>query len=310
MDELMLSGEVVKAKRDGQGVVALESTIFSELGLPSPANREGLNMVLDAVIGGGAVPALTAILDGQIHIGVDPAHHGKICGPTRKVAARDIAVASAQRWPYGATTVSATMTLAAAAGIEVFATGGLGGVHRGWAETGDISADLPALARHPVISVSAGAKVFLDLPATVEYLETLSVPVIGWRCDEFPAFHAPSSGIPLLVRADSAAEVAAIARSHWSLGGGGVVVVCPVPEGRGIPLDELTKLVDDALAAVDARAGDDKPAGSAVTPAVLDSLAEVSGGRTVAANLALAENNAAVAAEIAQALAVLGNGAS
>ncbi|MGI9599061.1 MAG: pseudouridine-5'-phosphate glycosidase, partial [Acidimicrobiales bacterium] len=224
----------------------------------------------------------------------------------RKVAARDIGLAVAQQVPYGATTVSASLTLAAAAGIPVFSTGGIGGVHRGWAATGDVSADLPAIARNQVITVSAGAKVFLDLPATLEYLETLSVPVIGWRCDEFPAFHAPSSGIGLAARADSADEVAAIAQRHWAMGGGGVLVVAPVPDGQGIPLDELTALVDRALSDTDRLS----VSGAAITPVVLGRLAEVSNGRTVSANLALAENNAVVAADIATALARSGGRAA
>ncbi len=296
----LMMGEAVRVALENRSpVVALESTIFSELGLPGPANREALDRVLTAIGSSGATPALTAVLDGRAHVGVSTAHHDLICGPARKAAARDLPVAMAQRWPYGATTVSASVTLAAAAGIEVFATGGLGGVHRGWSETGDISADLPALAKHPVISVSAGAKVFLDLPATVEYLETMSVPVLGWRCDEFPAFHARSSDIALTTRCESAAEVAAIARYHWSLGGGGVVVVAPVPAEDAIALDELQTAVDGGLRAAD-EAG---ITGPAVTPAVLGALASISDGRTVAANLALAENNAAVAAEIAAALA-------
>ncbi len=299
MIDLAFNTEVGEAIGVGAPLVALESTIFSHLGLPSPSNLEALDRVYAAVRGGGAVPALTALLDGRPHVGIESDLHEVICGPTRKVAARDIGVALAQRWPYGATTVSATVTLAQAAGIEVFATGGLGGVHRGWADSGDISADLPALANNKVISVSAGAKVFLDLPATLEYLETLSVPVIGWRCDEFPAFHAPSSGLALTTTADTAAEVASIARHHWSVGGGGVVVVAPVPEKDGIPLRELNALVDQALGVTDSL----PISGPAVTPAVLETLAEVSDGRTVTANLALAENNAAVAAEIAVALA-------
>lgn len=295
----VLAEPVARAREAGQPVVALESTIFSELGLPGPHNREALHRVLTAVERGGATPALTAVLDGQARIGVDPADHDRICGPAAKVAARDLAVAMAGGWPYGATTVSASVTLAARAGIEVFATGGIGGVHRGWATTGDISADLPALARHPVVTVTAGAKVFLDLAATVEYLETASVPVLGWRCDRFPAFHAPASDIHLTTRVDSAAEVAAIARAHWSLGGGGVVLAVPVPEADGIPLDELNDLVDRALAEV----GERDVSGPAVTPQVLERLGALSEGRTVTANLALAEHNAVVAAEVASALA-------
>jgi pseudouridine-5'-phosphate glycosidase len=281
--------------------VALETTIFSELGLPPPANRQALDRVCRAVEAGGAVPALTAVLDGRVRVGVPPSEHPRICGPATKVAARDLGVSVARGLSYGATTVSASVTIAAAAGIEVFATGGIGGVHRGWAETGDVSADLPALARHPVVTVSAGAKVFLDLAATVEYLETASVPVLGWRCDRFPAFHAPASAVELTTRVETADEVASIARAHWAMGGGGVVVAVPVPEADGIPLDELEGLVAMALA----DAGEGAVSGPAVTPRVLERLAAISGGRTVAANLALAEHNASVAAEVAVALASL-----
>ena len=293
--------DVAAAKDAGRPVVALESTIFSELGLPHPSNREALDRVLATLGRGGAVPALTAVLDGTAHVGVDPAAHELICGPARKVAARDLGPAMAQGWSYGATTVSASVTLSAAAGVEVFSTGGIGGVHQGWADTGDISADLPALARHQVITVTAGAKVFLDLPATLEYLETASVPVIGWACDELPAFHAPTSGLGLTLRADTAAEVATLARHHWALGGGGIVVAVPVPTADGIPLDELQDLVARALA--DTRAAE--VSGAAVTPAVLERMAVLSDGRTVAANLALADNNASVAAGIATALSEL-----
>jgi len=296
---LSLSEPVADAIEARDAIVALESTIFSELGLPAPANREALDRVLQAVTGGGAVPALTAVLDGVARVGVAADEHDRICGPAEKVAARDLAMAIAGGRPYGATTVSATVTLAARAGVEVFATGGIGGVHRGWAATGDISADLPALAANQVITVTAGAKVFLDLPATVEYLETVSVPVLGWRCNHFPAFHAPTSDIELTTRVESAAQVAEVARAHWALGGGGIVVAVPVPEEHGIPYDELTALVDRALDEV----GDRGVTGPAVTPQVLERLGAVSDGRTVAANLALAEHNAEVAAEIANALA-------
>jgi pseudouridine-5'-phosphate glycosidase len=299
---LQLAPDVEAALADRRPVVALETTIFSELGLPGPANREALERVLAAVEAAGATPALTAVLDGQIRIGVPTADHDRICGPTRKAAARDLGAAVAGRWPYGATTVSAAVTVAAAAGIEVFATGGIGGVHRGWAETGDVSADLPALGRWPVVTVTAGAKVFLDLAATVEFLETQSVPVLGWRCDRFPAFHAPASDVALTTTVTTAAEAAGTARAHWSLGGGGVVVACPVPADDGIPLPELEELVGRALADVEA---DGKVTGPGVTPAVLERIGELSGGRTIRANLALAEHNAAVAAEIAVALAAL-----
>lgn len=294
---LRIAPAVEAALASGRPVVALESTIFSELGLPAPANQDALTRCLEAITTKGAVPALTAILDGEATIGADdPA---RICGPARKVAARDLGVAIGARWPYGATTVSASVTLAAAAGIEVFATGGIGGVHRGWSETGDISADLEALARWPVITVSAGAKVFLDLPATLEHLETGGVPVIGWQCDEFPAFHAVRSGLPVPHRVDSVKEVADIARAHWELGGGGLLVVAPVPATDAIDGERLEKAVRDALDTAAASG----ITGPAVTPAVLSALSEATSGDSIPANLALAENNATLAALIAGALA-------
>lgn len=295
--ELVLSPEVADAIDAGRPIVALESTIFSELGLPAPANGEALDRCQAAVTMGGAIPALTAVLDGRLSIGAnDPA---VICGPARKVAARDIGVAVAQRWAYGATTVSASLAIAVQAGIEVFATGGIGGVHRGWEHTGDISADLDALATHQVVTVSAGAKVFLDLAATLERLETDSVPVLGWQCDDFPAFHARSSGLPVPHRVDSAEEVAAIAQAHWALGGGGILVVAPVPESAAIESATIQAAVTAALAQATA-AG---VVGNAVTPAVLGALAEATDGDSIPTNLALAENNARVATAIAVALA-------
>lgn len=279
--------------------VALESTIFSHLGLPSPHNLDALRRCFAAIEAGGATPLITAVLDGRAMVGVDPQDHGRICGPARKVAARDLAVAIGQGWEYGATTVSAALTLAARDGIEVFATGGIGGVHRGWPETGDISADLGALAAHQVITVSAGAKVFLDLPATLEHLETDGVIVLGWQTDEFPAFHAVSSGLTLPHRVESADEVARIARAHWSLGGGGILVAAPVPAEAAIDVVELEMAVDEALAAAEASG----VTGPATTPVVLGALAAATDGRSIPTNLSLAEHNAAVGAAIAVALA-------
>jgi len=279
--------------------VALESTIFSHLGLPSPHNLEALDRCFDVIEAGGATPLITAVLDGVARVGVDPTDHARICGPARKVAARDLAVAIGQGWDYGATTVSAALTLAARDGIEVFATGGIGGVHRGWAETGDISADLGALATHQVVTVSAGAKVFLDLPGTLERLETDGVIVLGWQTNEFPAFHAVSSGLELTHRVEDAEEVARIARAHWELGGGGILVAAPVPAEAAIDIVELEVAVDQALTDA-AVAG---VTGPATTPAVLGALADATDGRSIPTNLALAENNARVAASIAVALA-------
>lgn len=258
-----------------------------------------------AVRNGGAEPALTAVLDGEAHVGVlvdaDPALTKRICGPARKVAARDLGVAIGQRWDYGATTVSASLALAARSDINVFATGGIGGVHRGWPDSGDISADLDAIAAHQMITVSAGAKIFLDLSATLERLETLSVPVLGWQTDEFPAFHARSSGLQVPHRVDSPEEVARIARAHWALGGGGILVAAPVPEDDALDFNELSQAVDIALQ----HAESEGLTGPSVTPAILGALADATDGGSVPTNLALAENNAAIAARLAVALSAV-----
>lgn len=298
LPELHVGPDAEAALAGGHAVVGLESTIFSEFGLPAPANHEALNRCFDAIEQGGATPALTAVLEGRPSVGVPRSDSAAICGPARKVAVRDLPVAIGQAWTYGATTVSASVALCAQAGVEVFATGGIGGVHRGWEATMDISADLGALAKFPVVTVSAGAKVFLDLPATLERLETESVPVLGWQCDELPAFHARSSGLALTHRVETADEVARIARAHWALGGGGILVVAPVPEADAIELEPLSTAVDQALA--DAEASGAK--GAAVTPAILGALADATDGDSIPTNLALAENNARVAAQIAVAL--------
>ncbi len=289
---------VADALAAGRGVVALESTIFSNLGLPSPANAEALERCVQAIEAGGAVPAITAVLDGRPRVGLEPAEHERILGPARKVAERDLAVAVAQRWDFGATTVSASVALAAAAGIAVFATGGIGGVHRGAEVTGDVSADLDAVAHHPVVTVCAGAKAFLDLPRTLEYLETAGVPVLGWRHDWFPAFYTRSSGLPVPHRVDSAKEVAEIL-AHRSRATTGILLTVPIPER-----DELdAAYVDDVLSRALADAAGAAVTGAAVTPFVLDRIAAATAGQSVPANLALAEHNAAVAAEVAVAIA-------
>lgn len=299
MIEPVLSADVAAALAEGRPVVALESTIFSHLGLPSPANAEALDRCLAAVRAGGAVPAVTAVLDGVARVGIEPHEHPRILGPARKAAERDVPVAVAQRWELGATTVSASLALAAAAGISVFATGGIGGVHRGAELTGDVSADLDAIAHHPVVTVCAGAKAFLDLPRTLEYLETAGVPVLGWRHDWFPAFYTRSSGLPVPHRVESAAEVAAVLANR-SRPDGGVVLACPIPEADELDPVELDAVLAAALA--DAEAG--RISGAAVTPFVLGRIAEATAGRSVPANLALAEHNASVAAEVAVAVAV------
>jgi pseudouridine-5'-phosphate glycosidase len=298
MPDLTLAPDVADALAAGRPVVALESTIFSNLGLPSPANRTALERCLAAISSVGAVPAVTAVLDGIVRVGISESEHARVLGPARKVAERDLPVAVGQRWPFGATTVSASVAVAALAGISVFATGGIGGVHRGAQLTGDVSADLDALASWPVITVCAGAKAFLDLGRTLEYLETYGVPVLGWRHDDFPAFYTRSSGLRVPHRVEDAAEVARIfaARARSTTG---VLVAVPIPAADAL---DATKL-DDVLSAALREADDAGIVGAAVTPFVLSRIAEATAGESIPANLALAENNARVAAEIAFAVA-------
>jgi len=293
-----LSEEVTDAISSGRAVVALESTIFSNLGLPSPANAEALDRCIGAIRGGGAVPAVTAVLDGVARVGLEPNEHERILGAARKAAERDVPVAIAQRWQFGATTVSASVALAAAAGVSVFATGGIGGVHRGAEVTGDVSADLDALAHHGVVTVCAGAKAFLDLARTLEYLETVGVPVLGWQHDDFPAFYTRTSGLPVPHRVESADEVASVLANR-TRERSGVLVGVPIPIDAELDVVTLDAVLSGALADADA-AG---VVGAAVTPFVLGRIAEATAGRSIPANLALAENNARVAAEIAVAIA-------
>lgn len=293
----VLAPEVAEAVAGGRPVVAMESTIFSNLGLPSPANAEALERCTAAVRAAGAVPAVTAVLDGVPRVGLEAGEHDRILGPARKAAERDLAVAVAQRWEFGATTVSASVALAHAAGVQVFATGGIGGVHRGAELTFDISADLDAIARHPVVTVCAGAKAFLDLARTLEYLETFGVPVLGWRHDWFPAFYTRSSGLPVPHRVETAAEVAGILR-HRVRPETGVLLTAPIPEADELPAAQLDEVLAGALAEC-AAAG---IVGAAVTPFVLGRIGQATAGRSIPANLALAENNARVAAEIAVAV--------
>ena len=247
--------------------------------------------------GHGAVPAVTAVLDGVARVGLSDREHERILGAARKVAERDLPIAIGERWAFGATTVSASLALAAAAGIRVFATGGIGGVHRGAELHGDVSADLPALARHPVVTVSAGAKSFLDLPRTLEMLETLSVPVIGHQCDEFPAFTVVSSGLRLSHRIDDLDVLARVAKTRLDFGGG-MLVCTPVPAAEAIDASIMNDAITRALAAAESRG----VTGPAVTPIVLAEIAAETSGEAVRANLALAENNARVAAALASRL--------
>ena len=291
-----ISTEVSDALASGGAVVALESTIFSHLGLPSPSNHTALTQCIAAIREAGAVPAITAVLNGVARVGLEESEHERILGPARKVGEREVALAVGQRWPVGATTVSASLLLAARAGIGVFATGGIGGVHRDVHLHGDVSADLGALASHPVVTVCAGAKSFLDLPRTLEHLEMLGVPVLGLACDEFPAFTVHSSGLPIPARVDTVNELASIVRAHREMGRQGGILACvPVPLEDSLDKSIIDAVIDDALHA----ANKAKIEGPKVTPFVLGAIAEATKGTSVVANLSLARNNARVAAELA-----------
>jgi pseudouridine-5'-phosphate glycosidase len=293
---IKISTEVSGTLASGGAVVALESTIFSHLGLPSPSNHTALTQCIAAIREAGAVPAITAVLDGVARVGLDESEHERILGPARKVGEREVALAVGQRWPVGATTVSASLLLAARAGIGVFATGGIGGVHRDVHLHGDVSADLGALASHPVVTVCAGAKSFLDLPHTLEHLEMLGVPVLGLACDEFPAFTVHSSGLPIPARVDTVDELASIVRAHRGMGRQGGILTCvPVPLEDSLDKSMIDAVIDDALRA----ANKARIEGPKVTPFVLGAIAEATKGTSVVANLSLARNNARVAAELA-----------
>ncbi len=296
---IVVSTAVSDALAQGRPVVALESTIFSNLGLPAPANAEALERCQQALAEFEAVPALTAVLDGVPYVGLDETQQQRVLQGTRKVAERDLAVAVAQRWDVGVTTVSATTALAHAAGIDVFATGGIGGVHRGAELTGDVSADLDALAHHPVVTVCAGAKAFLDLPRTLEYLETVGVPVLGWQTEWFPAFYSRSSGVPVPHSVSDAQTVAGVLRNR-TRADTGVLLCVPIPVADELNPAELDAMLTDALR----DCAEQGISGAAVTPFVLGRLGALTEGRSVPANLALAENNARVAAEVARALSL------
>ena len=298
MTDLDVAPEVRSAIDAGRPVVALESTVIAH-GLPWPENLT-LARRLEAVVREhGAVAATIAVLGGRMRVGLDDAEleHLARSPQVRKLTVRDIPVAIAEG-ADGATTVSATMRIAHAGGIRVFATGGIGGVHRG--DHTDVSADLPELARTPMVVVCAGAKAILDLPATLEWLETNGVIVIGWGTSEFPAFFTRTSGLPLETRADSEGEVAAVARAAWRNGmESAVLVTVPAPEAFALPAERMEAAITRALA----RAEAERVRGKATTPFLLRHVAEYTGGESVAANLALLERNASVAARVAVVLA-------
>ncbi len=297
--EASYAAEVEAALRRGAPVVALESTLVAH-GFPPPDNLEVGRALEAAVRAEGAVPATVAVLDGTIRVGLAEAELERVAGARdiEKCSLRDLATLCAGG-RSGATTVAATLRIAAGAGIAVFATGGIGGVHRRHGGPLDVSADLYELSRSPVAVVSAGAKSILDLPATLELLETLGVPVIGYACDEFPAFHSAASGLALAHRADDLDALAAVVRSQRELDLPGGLLVCnPPPAEAAMEADELDRLVAQGLAEAEARA----VSGPELTPFLLAALDRLSGGRTRAVNRALAESNARLAAKLAVAL--------
>lgn len=296
--QIALSPEVETALSEGLPVVALESTVVAH-GMPYPENLEVAQETLAAVRAAGAVPAMIGIVAGRLTAGLSEEEIADFAqsADIEKVSRRDLAAVIAGG-RSGATTVAATMIAARLAGIRVFATGGIGGVHRAAGESFDVSADLTELARTPVAVVSAGAKAILDLPRTLEMLETLGVPVVGYGTDEFPAFYSRASGLPVSARAENATETAALLRAQWGLGlESGVLIANPIPAEA-----EMTD-AEDFIAQAVAEAGEKGISGKEVTPFLLTRLAELSEGRSQAANRALIVNNAKVAAEIAVELA-------
>jgi pseudouridylate synthase len=290
-----LSLEISRALDMGAPIVALESTVITH-GLPHPQNLELARDMEKQIRAGGAIPATIALLDGKIRIGLSDEELVRLAKADSplKVSHRDFATAIVKK-ADGGTTVAGTMFAAHMAGIKVFATGGIGGVHKESAF--DISTDLRSLAEIPMVVVCAGAKAILDLPATLEYLETLGVPVVGYQTDEFPAFYSRESGLGVSARLDSPKEIADFARAHWNLGmKSGVLVANPIPEAEAIPKSAMEPIIAKASA----EAVGQGIHGQALTPFLLSRISELTKGKSLKANLALLLNNARLAAEIAK----------
>lgn len=286
--------EVAAALKNDQPVVALESTVIAH-GLPFPRNLETARRLEQIVRENGATPATIAVFDGEFRAGLDENQIERLAAGKniRKISRRDLPIAVARKLNC-ATTVATTAFVAHRAGIRVFATGGIGGVHRGFAA--DVSADLPELAQTPITIVCSGAKIVLDLPATREWLETSGVPVLGWQCDELPAFYSSKSGLMVDERIETAEEAARIAQSRDELNlQAAILVAAPVPAEFEIEAAEL----EEILAAALELAAEKKVRGKEITPFLLAQMSEKSAGRTLSANIALLENNARIAARIA-----------
>ena len=296
--DLDIAPDVADALAQGHPVVALESTIIAH-GMPYPGNVVTARALEHVIRNEGAVPATIAVLGGRLKVGLDEAalEHVAQSPDMAKASVRDLPVLIAGKRD-GATTVASTMRIAAMAGIRVFATGGIGGVHRGVETTADVSADLTELARSPVAVVSAGAKAILDLPRTLEMLETLSVPVIGYQCDAFPAFYSRNSGLRVPARADSPEDIAAILAARWRLlDAGGALIANPIPSADEIPAEKIEAHIAAALRDATTQG----IAGKEVTPFLLARIRDLTRGESQRANVALALNNAQLGARIARA---------
>jgi len=295
-----LTKDLILSQKHGAPIVALESAVITH-GLPRPTNHElAANLEAD-IRAEGATPATVALLEGRIKVGLTPEELDKLANldGTRKISPRDFGIALANKLS-GGTTVAATLHVAHQAGLRVFATGGIGGVHRN--STFDVSADLPQLGKTPVLVVCAGAKSILDLPATREVLETQGVPVIGYQTDDFPAFYTRSSGMPVDYRVDTPEEAAAIATQSWDAGiSSAVLLVVPPPAETAMPEDQMEEAVLKALAEAEALGIH----GAATTPFLLQRMSEITKGDSLTANLALLRNNAQVAAKVAVAMAAM-----
>lgn len=292
--QLYISPALTRAHAEGAPIVALESTVITH-GLPYPENLSLAQDMEAEVRSQGAVPATIAVLDGRVHVGLDAAQLERLAAGAdmRKISVRDFAPAIAQK-ASGGTTVAGTLVAAHAAGIRVFATGGIGGVHRD--APFDVSTDLTQLARTPLVVVCAGAKAILDLPATLEMLETLGVPVVGYQTDEFPAFYSTSSGLTVSCRANSPQKAAEIARAHWNFGQhSAVLIVQPPPPEAALPFSTVDSAIQQALKEAQAQG----IRGQQVSPFLLRRVSELTHGSSLQANLALLRNNARLAAQIA-----------
>ncbi|HEY7783201.1 MAG TPA: pseudouridine-5'-phosphate glycosidase [Pyrinomonadaceae bacterium] len=294
---LTISDTVQTALSNNQPVVALESTVIAH-GLPRPQNLEIAHRLQKIVRDAGAVPATIALLEGKLNVGLNDEQLSELAANNdiRKISIRDLPLAVARGWD-GATTVASTIWIAHRAGIKVFATGGIGGVHRG--PLPDVSADLPELTRTPIIVICSGAKIVLDLPATREWLETHGITVVGYQCDKMPAFYSRQSGLPVDVRVDGPADVVKVFRAQRDLDlPTSLVVTVPVPAENEVLAKVLDQVLDEALKAAE----ETGVSGRDLTPFLLSRMSNSSDGATLRANIALLENNARVAAEIAQAL--------